>query len=557
MKHLNFIVNRICANTPPRRSKRASRFVWVLVLMLTLGVGQMWGADQLAYSITYVRGANDSGTTNAAIEDGSDYASLGSLTKAYQRTNGMHLSSGSANGSATLTMTTTGQVVATKIVTNALAKSSKSFTITVNYVGGGSENKNFTPGTTTTDCVFTLTNSDKKKISSIVYTANSGSGAGIASTSVYVAASCTNPSTLLSISSSNTATLGTDKTLTTSGGNNGTVTWTVANGTGSATVSGNTLHPTSAGTVTVTATQDDNNGKCGKVVNQTITISKASATITLSELGATSSVSGTHYGGDSYTLPTSTDATCTGKKLVGWSRVEIEETDIKPTSNFYAKGETVTLTAGTNTFYALFAAGDGGTLTVTRSDVSTSGTGYAECTWTVGTINGKVNLYKNTTSYIQIGGSNLPHPYNSTELPAAISKITITMPNSGTCRTWTPRVSATAAQSTASSTSGTNLTGKTFSSTGTSLVWDVDTDEDYRYFYLSSGGNTNIASFEIEYGTYTKYATSCCTELGQINGSFSRTNLLILLSLFFVNFILTMSMFISLPFQVPSAGTVF
>ena len=335
--------------------------------------------------------------------------------------------------------------------------------------------------------------------------------------------SCTNPTTALSVSSSASATVGTPMTLTTANGNGGPVTWEITNGDDKATLDDATLTPTGEGSVTIKATQDDytTGGKtyCGGNASKTITITKAPATITLSELGATSSVSGTHYGGDSYTLPTSTDATCTGKKLVGWSRVEIEETDIKPTSNFYAKGETVTLTAGTNTFYAVFAAGDGGTLTVTRSEVSTSGTGYAECTWTVGTINGKVNLYKNTTSYIQIGGSNLPHPYNSTELPAAISKITITMPNSGTCRTWTPRVSATAAQSTASSTSGTNLTGKTFSSTGTSLVWDVDTDEDYRYFYLSSGGNTNIASFEIEYGTYTKYATSCCSPLGSINGS--------------------------------------
>jgi len=45
MKHLNFIVNRICANTPPCCSKRASRFVLVLVLMLTIGIGQMWGVD--------------------------------------------------------------------------------------------------------------------------------------------------------------------------------------------------------------------------------------------------------------------------------------------------------------------------------------------------------------------------------------------------------------------------------------------------------------------------------------------------------------------------------
>lgn len=45
MKKFNFFVNRIFANTPPVVFKGASRFVWVLVLMLiTIGVGQVWGA---------------------------------------------------------------------------------------------------------------------------------------------------------------------------------------------------------------------------------------------------------------------------------------------------------------------------------------------------------------------------------------------------------------------------------------------------------------------------------------------------------------------------------
>lgn len=69
MKHFNFIVNRICANTPPCCSKRASRFVWVLVLMLTLGVGQMWGADgDTAYELTFTKltsGTNISSYTAA------------------------------------------------------------------------------------------------------------------------------------------------------------------------------------------------------------------------------------------------------------------------------------------------------------------------------------------------------------------------------------------------------------------------------------------------------------------------------------------------------------
>ena len=537
MKHLNFLSkssSQSCGHSSvtlastvgsPSAHRRSTmlRLLSVLVLILTFGVGQMWG---VAFSFT----SNVSGwpTAENSTAAGDKTYTVGSTSYTFNLGPKVY-----CNSSYLMLKYTTylglPAISGQKLTGVTIHNSSQCSTSSKVTITAASNNSTAISGgdlktlsTQNHDYSWTLSGTSANTMYYLYITNKNCQITSITCTYEAVS-SCTNPTTALSVSSSASATVGTPMTLTTANGNGGPVTWEITNGDDKATLDDATLTPTGEGSVTIKATQDDytTGGKtyCGGNASKTITITKAPATITLSELGATSSVSGTHYGGDSYTLPTSTDATCTGKKLVGWSRVEIEETDIKPTSNFYAKGETVTLTAGTNTFYAVFAAGDGGTLTVTRSEVSTSGTGYAECTWTVGTINGKVNLYKNTTSYIQIGGSNLPHPYNSTELPAAISKITITMPNSGTCRTWTPRVSATAAQSTASSTSGTNLTGKTFSSTGTSLVWDVDTDEDYRYFYLSSGGNTNIASFEIEYGTYTKYATSCCTSLGQINGS--------------------------------------
>ena len=82
-------------------------------------------------------------------------------------------------------------------------------------------------------------------------------------------------------------------------------------------------------------------------------VTKESATIVLSEAGTESSVDGTFYEGDSYTLPSSTDAQCGDKVLVGWSTEEIAETDTKPT--YYSKGESVSLDAGENKFYAVFA----------------------------------------------------------------------------------------------------------------------------------------------------------------------------------------------------------
>lgn len=80
----------------------------------------------------------------------------------------------------------------------------------------------------------------------------------------------------LSIISSGPATFGQNYVLTTSGGSgSGAVTFTVSNGTGAATVSGYTLTPTKAGTVTVTAVKaGDNNYNDGTSVSATITINK-------------------------------------------------------------------------------------------------------------------------------------------------------------------------------------------------------------------------------------------------------------------------------------------
>lgn len=80
----------------------------------------------------------------------------------------------------------------------------------------------------------------------------------------------------LSITSSGPATFGQNYTLTTSGGSgSGAVTITVSNGIGAATVNGNILTPSKAGTVTVTAVKaGDNNYNDGTSVSVTITINK-------------------------------------------------------------------------------------------------------------------------------------------------------------------------------------------------------------------------------------------------------------------------------------------
>ena len=109
------------------------------------------------------------------------------------------------------------------------------------------------------------------------------------------------------------------------------------------------------GTWTVTYAQ---NSQGGSTINVTF-VEDTKATITLSELGVTSTID-TYYVGEQYTLPTTSSQSCEGKELVGWSTEEVAETDTKPTEDYYERGAEVTL-AATQTFYAVYAtSGEGG-----------------------------------------------------------------------------------------------------------------------------------------------------------------------------------------------------
>lgn len=173
------------------------------------------------------------------------------------------------------------------------------------------------------------------------------------------ASDCTDPATPLAITSGASVTMGSTLSLTANAGNGGTKSWSVVAGTGSATIAGTTLTPVTPGTVTVKVHQNLNGTYCSQDAEKVVTINKRTATIVLSEAGAESSVSGTHYELDEYTLPT-TAASCGDKVLVGWSTVTVDETDTKPASNYYAKGTTVTLSHGENKFYAVYATATAG-----------------------------------------------------------------------------------------------------------------------------------------------------------------------------------------------------
>ena len=294
-----------------------------------------------------------------------------------------------------------------------------------------------------------------------------------------------------------------------------TITPTVTNSTSSVTWSSNatsvaivnssgTVTGVSKGTATITASITENSvqytATCVITVKDPndidvtgITLNKTSASI---QVGETTSLTAT-------VLPS--NATI---NTIQWTTSNSAIATISSTTNKtitvtgVAKGSaTITATTDDGGFQAscnIFVTSDSAeeTVTVTRSDFSGSGTSYQTWDWAKDGISGKGRIYTDATSYIQVQAT-APLPYNSTATPGPITNISVTMPGSGSLRSLTPRMSATAEITTNSG--GTALSAKTFTSTTQTLSWDINSSLDYRHFYLLPGGNTNWASFSFTY----------------------------------------------------------
>lgn len=142
----------------------------------------------------------------------------------------------------------------------------------------------------------------------------------------------------LTIDSTGHVTYGSTLQLTTSGGSgDGAVTYTVKNDTGSATISGDVLTPTKAGTVKVIATKAaSNNYNAATSAEVTITIDKAAATNAMTTVSSTvvAGRSGTVTlpalpDGTSYGTPTTQDAEITALKLEGDKLTYTGGSDVK------------------------------------------------------------------------------------------------------------------------------------------------------------------------------------------------------------------------------------
>ena len=149
-------------------------------------------------------------------------------------------------------------------------------------------------------------------ISSIVVTYSS-------STTSYISVPncCSAPATALSISGSDNVTTGNTSTYSIGGGNGGTVTWSVTNGTGSATInSSGVLTAGSVGTVTVKAHQDATGGYCAQDAEKTVTIVSSTVNVTGVSVTPTSKAI---VVGETFTITPTISPSNATDKTVSWS----------------------------------------------------------------------------------------------------------------------------------------------------------------------------------------------------------------------------------------------
>ena len=412
--------------------KHASRFVWVLVLMLTLGVGQMWGATS---TLTFTAACGGSGT---ADDKASWTITSNASESAYDSSKGIHYGTGSAAVSYIQLTTSSISGTISQVVVNASGASGTSGTVSV------------TVGSTSYIC---------------------------------------NNATSASISTSAT-------TYTFSGSASGTI------------------------TVRIEQSSAKRALYCKSIA---VTYTATPATITLSKAGSESSVGGTHYVGDSYTLPKSVTETCGSRSFVGWSSVPITTPSAsKPTASTYHEPEEQVALDASNIFYAVYAeTGSGGSSNGSKTLVSKSSSTYYSTGYITGVLNTDATWTTDAFAMVQhkvSGNSAVSLSYDEIRVYANHS-LTFS-PSSGT--TITSIVVTAGSDSYATALGGSSISNCT-KSVSSSTVTITPTDGTSA-ITLTNSAQSRLNSIVVSYttgggSTYSNYTTQCCTELGSINGS--------------------------------------
>lgn len=301
----------------------------MLVMLFTIGVGNVWGATVTYSNSDFSGGSSGSNSTLTVTQ----HSPISVSAVGYKASGHVRFYKG---GAMTISGATITKVVFT-CTSNDYATALAGFTFSSGSCTHSSTTATWTGSTTS----LTITSNAQTRYTQFVVTYTPSAASHTLSSAVSPVGGGTVSLSATSVAQGSTATA--------------TATpathyvfdhWSIS-GTGS-TLSSTTTNPT---TVTM------------GTANTTVTanfVAAPKASITLSEAGATTTDASTYYVGDSYTLPSSTEASCGDKVLVGWSTVEVAETDTKPTSNYYETGASVTLGA-TQTFYAVFASVTEGT----------------------------------------------------------------------------------------------------------------------------------------------------------------------------------------------------
>lgn len=323
-------------------------------------------------------------------------------------------------------------------------------------------------------------------------------------------ADCDNPSTALSVSASPTTIYkGETSTLSTSGGNGSTITYSVTSDNSSyATISEGVFSATRAGTYTVQASQDEDDGTCGGTATVDITVRyQVKWSVNNDDTYSTGSPTpyiSTHNTAVT-TLPTApTSAMCDGsKKFVGWTTSSYSHATDAPTTLFSTEAEAPNVTDNV-TYYAVYAS-ESSDKTATFSAADLDGLTEDDDYW----------IWTHDASNIEFG-------INDGQRYTGGSPYTFSITKSKTCYITAPSdIKMTAVAVT--------LSGENYKVNSVSSGWSLSTSgtsQSITSLGLNSLTMTATSSYQIRITTFTvtykqleNYETSCCTALGQVSGT--------------------------------------
>ena len=512
-------------NNGARVAREWLKIAAVFLLIFTLGVGNAWGT-----SVTYqhVFNAKPSTGNNVSLSSVSWNISATNLNS-YNSANyaGVQFGTSKANGSISLTSSSAwgssgtyngktkiteirlwfnlgGSSVTPSVTIGGVSAVSDGTVVTKNSSAGSDWTKTskvtFTPGTNGNSGVVVISASSTKAgyICCMEIDCEEPAGGG-----------CSDPASALAVSATPTtiyASTGTSTLSVGSTGNGSTVTYSVTSANSTyATISEGVFSATRAGSYTVQASQDEDDGVCGGTATVDITV-RYQVKWSVNGNDAYNTGSPTTYIGTHdtkvTTLPTNpASALCDGSKVfVGWTKTPIVgTTNTVPSDLFTTVAGSPTITANT-TFYAVFATQ--ATATFIASDLTNTPATSNDREWKH-TASGTL-LYLSAGQYYT-GGT--PYTWTVTSGTSNYARFT-----AGTGKTITQIVVTI---------SGTNykINSVTKGSLSTSSTTQTITGINNNTVDCKATSSYQIRITQAVVTYVSAFATTCCTSLASINGS--------------------------------------